>query len=168
MNNDEQRSRFNFIDILIILIILGVVGAAIYLIATETAQDRLAENANIEFTVRISSVDAEYLSLIAEEQTVKDSETNAVIGTIRSVRTENARYYGKTAIPTENGYTVTTSEYEDKYDVYVTISAYAKEDERGIYYVGDTRILVGSPVYFQVPSYSSVSYIVEFTPQANT
>jgi hypothetical protein len=163
MNHDKQKPRFNFIDVLIILIILAVVGAAVYLIASENAAQRRAENANIEFTVRISSVDAEYLSSITEGQTVKDSETGAVLGTIRSVRTENAKYYGNTAVPSESGYTISTSEYEDKYDVYVTISAYAKEDERGIYSVGSTRVLVGSAVYFKVPSFASVSYIVEFS-----
>lgn len=162
MNNDRQKARFNFIDVLIILIILAVVGAAIYLIATGTAEERRAENANIEFTVRISSVDEEYLSLLEKAQTVKDSETGAVLGTIQSIRTEKSKYYGSTAVAAESGYILPSSEYEDKYDVYVTISAYAKEDERGIYYVGDTRVLVGSAVYFKVPSFSSVSYIVEF------
>lgn len=162
MNNDRQKTRFNLIDILIILIILTVVGAAIYLIATGTIESRRSENANIEFTVRISSVDQKYLSFIKENDTVKDSETNAVIGTIKSIRTEKARHYGDVAIPSgDGGYTVAIAEYEDKYDVYVTISAYAKEDERGIYYVGNTRVLVGSPVYFKVPSFTSVSYIVD-------
>ena len=59
--------------------------------------------------------------------------------------------------------TLAVTDYEDLYDVYVKISADALEDERGLYMVGATRILVGSPVYFKVPSFKSVSYIVEFS-----
>ena len=42
MNHDKQKPRFNFIDVLIILIILAVVGAAVYLIASENAAQRRA------------------------------------------------------------------------------------------------------------------------------
>lgn len=66
MTNDRQKTRFNFIDVLIILIILAVVGAAVYLIVTGNMESRRAESANIEFTVRISAVDEKYLSLIRE------------------------------------------------------------------------------------------------------
>ena len=64
MTNDRQKTRFNFIDVLIILIILAVVGAAVYLIVTGNMEARRSESANIEFTVRLSAVDEEYLSLI--------------------------------------------------------------------------------------------------------
>lgn len=163
MTSDRQKTRFNFIDALIILIILAVVGAAVYLIVTGNRETRRAESANVEFTVRLSAVDEKYLSLIRENETVKNSSTDQVIGTIQKVTAEKTRYYGDTAISTANGYTITASEYDDKYDVYITISAYAKADDRGIYTIGSSRILVGAPIYFKVPSFTSVSYITEFS-----
>lgn len=164
MTNDRQKTRFNFIDVLIILIILTVIGAAVYLIVTGNIETRRSESANIEFTVRLSAVDEEYLSLIRENESVKDSSTDKVIGTIQKIAMEKTRYYGNIAIPARNGYTVTATEYNDKYDVYVTISAYAKADDRGIYTIGSSRILVGAPIYFKVPSFTSVSYITAFSP----
>lgn len=163
MTSNRQKTRFNFIDVLIILIILAVVGAAVYLIVTGNMETRRSENSNIEFTVRLSAVDEEYLSLIRENETVKDSSTDRAIGTIKKITTEKTRYYGNIAVPTENGYTVTTAEYDDKYDVYVTISAYAKANDRGIYMIGNLRILVGAPINFKVPSFTSVSYITDFS-----
>ena len=163
MTNDRQKTRFNFIDVLIILIILAVVGAAVYLIVTGNMEARRSESANIEFTVRLSAVDEEYLSLIRENESVKDSSTDKVIGTIQKITMEKTRYYVDTAIPAGNGYTVTAAEYDDKYDVYVTISAYAKADDRGIYTIGSSRILVGAPIYFKVPSFTAVSYITAFS-----
>jgi len=163
MTSNKQKTRFNFIDVLIILIILAVVGAAVYLIVTGNMEARRSESTNIEFTVRISSVDEQYLSLIKENETVKDSSTDKAIGTIKRIRAEKTRYYGNTAVPAENGYTVTAAEYDDKYDVYITISAYAKADDRGIYRIGNSRILVGAPIYFKVPSFTSVSYITDFS-----
>ena len=52
------------------------------------------------------------------------------------------------------------TEHPEEYDVYVTISADAESDDRGIYTVGNTRMLIGETVYFQVKSFSAVSYIV--------
>ena len=165
MNQDKKKARFNLIDAIIILIILLVVGAAVYLLVTDYGDSKKAENGNVEFVVRLSAVDEHALSLITENQIVKDSVSGTTLGTIREVRTEKTRYYGDTAVPSGGGYTLTISEYEDKYDVYVTISAHANLDDKGIYSIGNTRILVGSTVYFKVPSFTQISYITAFSPK---
>ena len=166
MVQQNKKARFNFIDALIILLILAVIFAAVYLVMGVLRQPRNATTGNIEFDVRISSVDESYLSLIKNGETVKDSVTGAVIGTIVDVRTEKAKYYGKTAVQEDGVRTVPTTAYEDKYDVYVKISTSAEKDERGIHTVANTRILIGSTVYFKIPSFTSISYITEFSTRA--
>ena len=167
MNQDKTKARFNFVDAIIIVIIVAVVGAAIYLIATGNQEARKTENGNISYTVRISAVDETYLSFIKEGETVKDSASGKILGTIESIRTEKTKFYGDTAIPSENGYTISSAEYPDKYDVYVTITAMSDSDKRDIHYVSGNRILVGSTIYFKVPSFVSVSYITDFSVITN-
>lgn len=165
MNQDKQKIRFNFVDALIILIILAVVGAAVYLIVSGSSEGIGTGKAVVSFTVRISSVDEASLPLIRENGVVKNSSSGKPIGTIRAVRTEKTRYYGTTAIPAESGgYTVATTEYTDKYDVYVTISAGAEKGKNDVYRTDDIRLLIGSPLNFKVPYFAQVSYIVDVTP----
>ncbi len=167
MNREQKKARFNFVDVLILLVVLAIIGAAIYLVVSELGSRKITrQNGNMSFTVRISSVDEEALSLFAEGVIVKDSVTGTQLGNIVSVSTENSFYYGSTAVMDPDGgdYILPVSVYSNKYDVYVTIRTEAELDERGIHYVGDTQILVGSTVYFRIPSFASVSYITNFTP----
>ncbi len=163
MLQQRKKARFNFIDALIILFILAVIAAAAYLIINIFRQPRMANSGTIEFDVRISSVDESSLALIKNGDTVKDSVTGAVIGKIVDVRTEKAQYYGTVAIEEDGAMTLPITDYNDKYDVYVKISANAEKDDRGIHTVAGTRIVIGSTVYFKVPSFASISYITEFS-----
>jgi hypothetical protein len=164
MMQQRKKIRFNFIDALIILLILAVIAAASYLIYTAMHKPRAAiTNGTIEFEVRISNVDASALPLIKEGDTVKDSVTGEVLGKILSVSAEKAKYVGNVAVEEDGNLTLAVTDYDDLYDVYVKISADALADDRGICTVGTTRILIGSPVYFKVTSFKSVSYITEFS-----
>ncbi len=168
MNREQKKIRFNFIDALIALLLLAVIGAATYLFITTRFHNKDSRQmGDVDITIRISAVAEETLPLFAEGVSVKDSVTGEVIGTIRAVQSEKTKYFGTFAMPNADGdgYIVPVSEYADKYDVYVTVSASAKRDTRGIYYVaGDTKVLVGSTVYLKIPSFTSISYITAFQP----
>ena len=165
MNLEKKKTRFNFIDVVIILIILSIIGAAAYLIVTDMRTNKTSRlTGNMDFTVRITSVDEEALALFDRGVIVKDSVTGAVIGEIFGVNAQKSRYYGNIAAKGDDGYVVPVSEYEDKYDVYVIIRGNAEKDLRGIHYINDTKILIGSTVYFKIPSFTSISYITDFTP----
>ncbi len=163
MIQEKKKVRFNFIDAIIIIVILAVIGAAVLLITGDMKQSRSTSDGKIEFEVRITQVDEKNLSLIKVGDTVKDSSTGKVIGTIVNVETKKSVYYGNTAISENGVLTLPQTEYADQYDVYILISAEANKDSRGIYSIGSTRIVIGSPVYFKVPSFAAVSYITEFS-----
>lgn len=164
MNPNKQKARFNLIDAIIVFIILLVIGAAIYLVITNYETSKEAKIGNIEFVVRLSAVEESALPLITEGTTVKDSVSGTVLGTIRRVEHEKTRHYSSNAVESENGYTLSVSEYDTKYDVFVTISSHANADDHGVYTVGKTRILVGSTVYFKIPSFTQISFITETFP----
>ncbi len=165
MNREQKKARFNIVDAVIILIVLAILACATYLIASDLqARKNTRQMGNMTFTVRISEVNQEALSLFETGTVVKDSVTGAALGKIAAVTMENTKYYGSVASPDGGSYTLPVSAYSDKYDVYVIVSATASRDDRGIHYAGDTKVLVGSTVYFQIPSFTSVSYITDFTP----
>ena len=164
--NETKKARFNFIDALIILVILAIIGAAVYLIVMDRHTNRSANLGNVDYVVRISGASEEALAFITVGDTVKDSVSGEVMGIIRAVRTEKTTYYGTYAKKADDGtYALTKSQYPDRYDVYVTISANATIDARGIYYLGTTKLLTGSAVYFKVPSFAAVSYVTEVYKQ---
>ena len=155
-----KKAQFNLIDALIIVFILGLIAVVIYWMFGGFRAVEKAKSEPITFEVRISNVKESTLPFITEGLSVRDSVTGEMIGTIVSVRSENSRYYGSACEKAKGEYILNMTEHPEEYDVYVTISAEAVADNRGIYAVGNTRMLIGETVYFQVKSFSSVSYIV--------
>lgn len=160
MIQKRKKAQFNLIDVLIVIFILALIAMAAYWIFGGFRDAKAPAAETITFDVRISGVREDALPFITEGLAVKNSVTGEPIGTIVSVRTEKSRHYGG-VYRDENGvYTLGVSESPDEYDVYVTVSASAESDDRGIYTVGSVRMLIGETVYFQVRSFSAVSYIV--------
>jgi hypothetical protein len=165
MTTKDKKIRFNPMDFIILIFLLAVIGVATLLILRERHEEMNSRYmGNMAFTVRISSVDENALYLFDRGVIVKDSVTGSVIGEIVSVYTENTKFYGNVAVMTENGPVLPVSEYEDRYDVYVTVVATAGRSENGIHYVGNTKILIGSTVYFKIPSFTATSYVTDFVP----
>ena len=161
MIQNRKKATFNLLDALIVILILGLIGTVVYGLFGGVRNTDKAESAEFRFDVKISNVKKDALPLIAEGALVKDSVTGESIGTIVAVKTEKSRYYGGVQTDEDGIYSLVVTNYPDEYDVYVTISSNAKEDNRGIFYVGDLRMLIGETVHFQVKSFSAVSYIVK-------
>ena len=161
MIQNRKKATFNLLDALIIILILGLIGTVVYGLFGGFRNSDSAQSAAFNFDVKISNVKATALPLIAEGAVVKDSVTGESIGTVVSVKTEKSRYYGGVQTDENGIYSLVATNYPDEYDVYVTISANAEDDGRGIFYVGDIRMLIGETVHFQVKSFSAVSHIVK-------
>ena len=161
MIQNRKKATFNLLDALIVILILGLIGTVVYGFFGGFRNTDIAEPEEFRFDVKISNVKKEALSLIIEGALVKDSVTGETIGTVVAVKTEKSRYYGGVQTDEDGIYSLVVTNYPDEYDVYVTISSNAKEDGRGIFYVGDIRMLIGETVHFQVKSFSAASYIVK-------
>ena len=160
MVQKRKKAQFNLIDALIVIIILGLIATAIYLIFGGFKKFEAPGNVDFTFEVRISGVKEHMLPYISEGLAVKDSVTGDSLGQITAVRSEKSRYYGGVHKNEHGDYVLNMSEYPDEYDVYVTVSSSAGLDDRGIYTVGSIHMLIGETVHFQVKSFSAVSYIV--------
>ena len=168
MVQQKKKIRFNFIDAMIVLLILAVIGTAIYLVVGDfQPKNKMIEGGNVTIRVRLSGIDNSALSLIQKARSegleVKDSVTGEKIGTLVGYEAgRKTKYYGKTAVLNEEGvYVVPSQEYEDQFDVDVVISVDAEIDNRGIYTVAGNRLLIGSPIHFKIPSFAAIAYVVD-------
>ena len=165
MEQKRKKVRFNLIDTVIVVFILAVIALAAYLLFGNLNLDANQGVKDMKFEIRIENVKKESLEslenhlLLAPETAVKNAVTGEEIGTIFSVRTEKSRYYGG-LVQGEDGYTLGTTESEDEYDIYITISADANRDSRGVYTVDGIRMVIGETVYFKIKSFAATAYIV--------
>lgn len=167
MENTKKKNRFNIIDAIVILLIAALVFGIVYFIMMETGAlpGTSANEKTVVYTVRISGVDEPYLDSLASGGEAINSSTFAALGTITEVKSQKAVSNSTLAVKTEDGksYSLKQTEYEDKYDIYITLAATATVDERGIAYVGSQRITVGSCVYFRCGNFAAVTYITDFS-----
>ena len=106
----------------------------------------------------------DYLPLIKKGETVTDSSTGALIGTITDVTSEKSKHVGSkiTADTLGNRY-ISYSEYDNLYDVFVTMTVKADVDSRGIAYVNKNKVLVGSKIYFRCGTFAAASFCTAFS-----
>lgn len=162
----KKKKGFNFIDFLLILLVLALIAGAVYLFSPASFLRQLSteKTGTLSYTVEIVGVDEDYLNLINEEDAVGDASTKAVLGTVRAVdysikQTE----LGYTQ--TENGYVGELNEYGDRYNVLVTVEAEAQYVPGRGYYIDGTRIAVGEAVSLRFPDYSCQGYCVSLAAE---
>lgn len=161
-NKDQVKGRFNFIDVLIILMVLALIAVVVYMTVSDKESAEKSEK-TITYIVKLSGINKDYLSLITTGSEVTDSSTGKPIGTISDVRSEKTKYVGsKVVVDSLGKYSVTYSEYDNLYDVYVTLYVTGSVDSRGIAYAADNKILVGSRIYFRCGTFAGTSFCTAF------
>lgn len=162
----NKKFRFNIIDAFVILLIAALVLGAAYFIMSETGiipQEKASEK-EITYTLRLSETDAQYLSSFKIGDEVVNSATFAPLGVITSIEQEKTRTASPfaDAVDGTDTYSVRQAEYDDRYDIYITVRSTATIDDKGITYVGSQRITVGSCVYFKCGNFAATTYITDF------
>ncbi len=166
MEHANKKFRFNIIDVFVILLIAALILGAAYFILMETGfiPQEKANEKTITYTVRLSETEAQYLDSFAVGSEVFNSATFASLGSISAVNHNNTLALSPFAEVAEGTqqYSVKQAEYEDRYDIYITVTARATIDDNGVAYVGSQRITVGSCVYFKCGNYAATTYITDF------
>ncbi len=160
----KKLGRFNFIDCILIIIFLLVIATVFYVFTPYSAIKKLASNQTreIQYTVEISGVDEKFINMIKENDLAVDAVSKNSLGTV--VRVEYSKYTQLNYVPSENSETEgvlvegVLSEYPNKHNITITISATA-DYEAGIgYSVNNRRIAVGEKISLRFPDYSGEGY----------
>ena len=151
----KKSFRLNFIDILLIVLAVLVIGAAaaIFLMPQDTADENTVP---VEFTVLVKDLPKQMNIRAKQGDAVIDSVWLDSIGTVVSVKKEPAAY---DAFNYETETTV-HSQYSDIYHAAFTIRANVTEADAS-YYVGQIRVAVGSEVSFRTQNFVGSGYITD-------
>ena len=156
----HRRWLFLLVDV---LLLAAIVAAVIFLVSLLTPftlfKGEADETRTVTYTVELAGVHRDAVSALHVGDSVTDSTTGAVIGTVTAI---NARSYSVyTDVPSEvkdpvlDSYVVTKAEYpEDFNTVEITISVEADYTAGVGYSVGECRMAVGRSYELYFPAYT--------------
>lgn len=165
---EKKQRKFNFIDFLLIVLILAIIGGAVYLFTSGTFFNIKGadKEGTMIYTVEIQGVSSEYLNKIKENDMVVNSVTKNTLGTVTSVD-YNTKQTVLEYVEKDGAYEGVLSEYPDQYTVLVTITASAKYVPGDGYFVNDARIAVGEALALRFPDFVAEGHCISLIPPEN-
>ncbi len=164
--NTKQR-KFNFVDFLLIVLVLAIIAGAVYLFSPGSFINKLgsAKQGTLSYTVEIQGVDGEYLNKIKENDVVVDSVSKNTLGTVAAVDYNTKQTVLEYAEQADGSYVGVLSEYPDQYTVLVTVTAPAEYVAGDGYFVNNCRIAVGEGLALRFPDFAAEGYCISLIPE---
>lgn len=150
--------RFNLVDLLVALVILALLALGAYKLFFVN-RSVAEQNGEIEYQILVEKVRIPTAQAFQEGQTVKDAQSNTVLGSIVKKEVTPA----KEAVPTADGRMV-LAEVPEKYNVLLTLRSRAVVSENNVM-VGSVEIKIGAQVKIKtsLASSSGVIYSLKVT-----
>ncbi len=156
MPDKKEKVKFNFVDAIIVCLVLTLLAAGVYKLFFVN-RGLAAQNGEIEFKVLIEEVRRPTVEGFKEGQTVRDVQTNILLGTI--VHTEALPC--KEAVPTLDG-KIVLAEVPEKYNVLVTVRSPAIVTDSNIT-IGNKEIKTGAEISVKTNLVTSTGIIYGVT-----
>lgn len=152
------NNRFNFIDVLIVAVILVIVAFAAYLFLGNKLVSLFNSGDNtayLRYTITMNSVEDKYVDYINEDSELMHGSKS--IGIIESVKVSEVE---RIELNERTGELVTVG-YPDHKKVEISVVVKAAEDG-GIFTADNVKIAVGEYVEFKTLGFKSYGYITSF------
>ena len=151
----KAKRKFNFIDFLIVLVIIAILGIVIYVFSPWGQIEKLWSDSDVELTyfVEIKDVDIEYIDSIKEGDEIINSVTKNSLGTIREISKMEKAYIYDYVLDENGNMTCVLSEQPKKYNITIKVVVDADFEENVGYTVGGARVAVGEMLNMRLPSY---------------
>ncbi|MBQ2999781.1 MAG: DUF4330 family protein [Clostridia bacterium] len=155
-----KNGRFNLIDLILVVLVLLVIAVLIQVFSPFSLIKKLSSNQTkeIQYTIEISGVDAEFIDRIKEDDLVIDSISKNNLGKVVTVSYNT--YSEFQYVETDEGGEGVLSEHPNKFNLLVTISTTANYAEGSGYSVNATRIAVGEKLALRFPDYVAEGYCI--------
>ena len=152
----KSKRKFNFIDFLVVLVIISVIGIAFYIFSPWSKIEKLWSNNQVEITylVEMKDVSPEDIELIKAGDSVKNSVTKNPLGTIVDVVSIENAYTYDYVLDQDEKMNAVVVENPQKYNVVIRVSAYADYQENVGYSVNGCRVAIGESFDLRFPLYS--------------
>ena len=150
VTNKDKKSRFNVVDLLIIIVVLLALSIFAYFIFLGGSAERGNEKTEIEYTIRIYNLRTELSDKVKEGDEVIDAQRFYSIGKVKSVRCEKSNAATGKIVNGKLDYKPSN----DHVDMYITIRASAKKTQNG-YTIGGYSLCTGKNVCIRTPGFTS-------------
>lgn len=154
---NKEKTKFNFIDLIILLIILAAVFILLYVFVLSGKETSLTdtETVTIEYVVEIQNLDSNLCDYAAKGDNVQDAIKRRGLGTVTGI--EKKPYRKLTYNYTDN--CETSSEVPEKSVLLLTIEAEAVETDRS-FSVNDCPVRVGELYSLILPDMYVYGYCI--------
>lgn len=139
MQEQESKGKFNFIDILIIALVLALLAAGVYKFFFVN-KGLAAQNGVVEFKVLLEEIRMPTVEDFKVGQAVRDQQNNLVLGTI--ISKEISPY--QEPVPTIDG-RILAADVPDKYNLIVTVRSPAIVSDNNVM-IGNREIKTGGEI----------------------
>lgn len=158
-NTEQNRSRFNIVDGLVILLIVAVLFAAFYIFDPfDVFVKENEKDVVLSYIVKIEGVDGDVKDNITVGETVRSALTDYNMGTVTNVHVQNAHKW----IQSEDSMTMVKVTLEDKYDIFVTIEVECVYKKDIGYIINGKQIAYGAPFELRFSDFIGKGNCVEF------
>lgn len=164
-NTTSQRKpkrKFNFIDFLVFLVVIAIVGILVYVFSPWAHLEKLWVNNKIElaYYVEVKDVDINFVDNIKKGDQVINSITKNSLGSVVETSIEKAYVYDYVE-DAQGGITCVRSEQPNKFNVTIKILANAEYEEGVGYSVNGSRIAIGEPLDIRLPKFTCSGYCTQ-------
>ncbi len=159
-NSKKKKWRFNIIDFIIVVLILLLIATLIYAFSPISKINQMINTDTVEvlYAVEIRGVDAQFINMIKEGDSVVNSVNKNSLGSVRSIESVTNSMelgYVRDASQVAQGVLVAVP---DKFDITVYISAEADYEAGTGYSIGGCRVAVGEELFLRFPEYACSGY----------
>jgi heme A synthase len=161
-NGEKLKFRFNFIDFILIFVILAAAALLAYVFMSSDIS--LLDNnkkVEIEYKVEIKQVREEFRDYIAISDRVTDTVTQYALGEVVNVEYAPTRYTGVNHTTGE----LVFSDYPEHIEIIVTIRAQATANG-DVYSLDGYKVAVGKAIAMRVPDFIGEGYCTQLTEVA--
>lgn len=159
-NMTKRKLRFNFVDILIILILAAAVALVAVVFIGGFGKESASETrpATIEYVVEIKNLDSSLQDTFAVGQTVEDAVERKIIGELKAVSKTETQQVNFNYTTGEEEYSVV----EGRIDLTLTIRAQAEESDVS-FTVDGYEVRVGKHISIILPGFQCNGYCIGLT-----
>ncbi len=156
---EKTRLRLNFIDIIVLVIILAAAALLAYIfLSSDVDLFEGSRKVTVEFKVEIRNVREEFRDFINISDHATDTVTQYSLGEVVDVEYMPARYTGVNRATGE----LVFSDYPEHINITVTIRSEASADGAD-YSLGGYKIAVGKKVALRTPDFINEGYCTQLT-----
>lgn len=158
--NKKAKNRFNFIDVIITLVVLAIIAFSVYLFFGDRINNALDkqqgdESLKVRYTISMNAVEEIYLPSISVGKELFHGDTS--LGIVENVEISEVE---RIELNERTGELV-ISDYPGFKKVVLTVVSKARHDNYSVK-IENLTIAVGSYIEFKYPGFKSYGYITSF------